>query len=243
MKLLVIIAGPNGSGKSTLITEVCNSPHFPKYYFSPDEIVKAVEYSQISDLTERYIAAMKDADKFRHEVIKLGLPLAFETVFSTINKLEFVRYAKRCGYFVELIYITTNNPAINIARVAQRVATGGHDVPEEKIIQRYTRSMELLSEVVKVADAVKIYDNSEDSPFIVFFKRPSGEIVLLNKEKRNEWVQRYLIKPLLACGFIKEELKDLRQGETEQYLVENIYSDRKIFVLKYYKKRTKRKSD
>ena len=243
MKLLVIIAGPNGSGKSTLITEVRNSPHFPKYYFSPDEIVKAAEYSQIRDLTERYIAAMKDADKLRHEVVKLGLPLAFESVFSTIDKLEFVHHAKRYGYFVELIYITTNNPAINIARVAQRVATGGHGVPEEKIIQRYTRSMELLPEVVKIADAVKVYDNSGDSPFIVFFKRPSGESILLNKEKRHEWVQSYLIQPLLRCGFIKEELKDLGEGETEHYLAENLYADRKIFVLKYYKKRAKRKSD
>ncbi|MCL4441685.1 MAG: zeta toxin family protein [Firmicutes bacterium] len=243
MKLLVIIAGPNGSGKSTLITEVCNSPHFPKYYFSPDEIVKSVEYSQISDLKKRYIAAMEDADKLRHEVVKRGLPLAFESVLSTTDKLEFVRHAKRCGCFVELVYITTNNPAINIARVAQRVATGGHGVPEGKILQRYTRSMELLPEVVKIADAVKIYDNSGDSPFIVFFKRPSGEIVLLNKEKRHEWVQRYLIKPLLACGFIKAELKDLGERETEQYLVQSLYSDWKVFVLKHFKKRIKRNSD
>lgn len=241
MKLLVIIAGPNGSGKSTLITEVCSSPHFPQYYFSPDEIVKGLKYTQISDLTERYIAAMTDADKIRHEVVELGLPLAFESVFSTPQKLEFVHYAKKCGYFVELIYITTNNPAINIARVAQRVASGGHGVPENKIIQRYSRSMELLPEVVKIADAVKVYDNSGDSPFIVFFKRPSGEIVLLNKEKRHGWVERYLIRPLISCGLIKDDLKDLGQLETEQYMAENVYADRKVLVLQYYKKRLKKK--
>ncbi|WP_418790473.1 zeta toxin family protein [Phosphitispora sp. TUW77] len=243
MKLLVIVAGPNGSGKSTLISEVCSSPHFPKYFFSPDELIKNDEYCKIRDLTERYLAAMQDADKLRHEIVQIGLPLAFETVFSTNSKLEFVQYAKKCGYFIELIYITTNNPSINVSRVAQRVATGGHSVPEDKIIQRYIRSMKLLPEAVKIADAVKVYDNSEESPLIVFFKRPSAEIALLNKEKRHEWVQHFLIGPLLASGFVKEPLKDLGLKETERYMAENLYRDRKVYVLKYYAKSLKRKSD
>jgi hypothetical protein len=121
--------------------------------------------------------------------------------------------------------------------VAQRVATGGHGVPERKITQRYTRSMNLLPEIVKIADTVKVYDNSGDAPLIVFFKRLDGEIVLLNKEQRPSWVNHYLIVPLLRCGFIKEDPPDLALAETEDYMNKNVYTDRKVFVLKYYRKR------
>ena len=61
-------------------------------------------------------------------------------------------------------------PAINIWRVKSRVESGGHDVPEEKVIVRYDRALALIKDVVKVCDVCHIYDNSGNQPFRIFKK-------------------------------------------------------------------------
>lgn len=54
------------------------------------------------------------------------------------------------------------DPAINVYRVKSRVESGGHDVPEDKIVSRYDRALELVKYVVEVSDICHIYDNSEE---------------------------------------------------------------------------------
>ena len=60
---------------------------------------------------------------------------------------------------------------INVQLVKSRVSSGGHDVPEEKIISRYDRALDLVKDVVTVSDICHIYDNSEENPFRIFKKR------------------------------------------------------------------------
>ncbi len=95
----------------------------------------------------------------------------FETVMSTDRNLNLLRRAKKKGYFIRCYYILTADPIINIYRVKTRVEAGGHDVPEDKIISRYDRALELVKDVVDVSDICHIYDNSEESPFRIFKKR------------------------------------------------------------------------
>lgn len=58
-----------------------------------------------------------------------------------------------------------------MARVQSRVASGGHDVPPDKIIDRYDRALRLVQELVPVCDVCHIYDNSTQSPYRIFKKR------------------------------------------------------------------------
>lgn len=95
----------------------------------------------------------------------------FETVLSTDRNLKLLQKAKEKGYFVRCYYILTIDPMINVLRVKARVAAGGHDVPEEKIISRYGKTLALIKEVVKVCDICHIYDNSGDKPIRIFKKR------------------------------------------------------------------------
>ena len=60
---------------------------------------------------------------------------------------------------------------INVWRVKSRVESGGHDVPEEKIITRYDRALKLIKDLVKICDVCHIYDNSGNRPFRIFKKR------------------------------------------------------------------------
>ncbi len=54
------------------------------------------------------------------------------------------------------------DPQINIARVKYRVSVGGHPVPEQKIIESYYRSMDLLMQAIECCDRAYLFDNSSD---------------------------------------------------------------------------------
>ena len=119
---IIIFAGPNGSGKSTF-TQLLKPPID---YINADEIKK---YLKCSDLE-----AAQLAEKQREEHMEQMREFCFETVLSTERNLKLLERAKEKGYFIRCYYILTADPMINVWRVKARVESGGHDVPEEKII-------------------------------------------------------------------------------------------------------------
>lgn len=155
--VVLAFAGPNGSGKSTV------SKIFPKVgvYVNADDLKK--EYN-ISDME-----AAKQAENIRGDLLIKKLPFSFETVLSTDRNLILLKKAKTDGYEVQCVYVLTCNPGINIARVRSRVKSGGHDVPDDKIIIRYYRALELLPKVISACDKIVVYDNS-DKPALIFEK-------------------------------------------------------------------------
>lgn len=155
---IVVFAGPNGSGKSTF-TELLKPPFD---YINADEIVKYLECTNME--------AAEIADRQRNKHVDDGKNFCFETVLSTDRNLKLLQRAKEKGYFIRCYYVLTADPIVNIFRIKTRVATGGHDVPEEKIVSRYYKSLALLKEVLKVCDVCHVYDNSEDKPFRIFKK-------------------------------------------------------------------------
>ncbi len=98
----------------------------------------------------------------RETLLARGEGLAFETVFSSAEKVEFPARGKALGYFVRVFFIGTTDPRINASRVAGRVMDGGHTVPIEKIVSRYGKSIANLSAAIQLADRVYVYDNSID---------------------------------------------------------------------------------
>lgn len=156
---IVVFAGPNGSGKSTF-TQLLKPPID---YINADEIKK---YLKCSDLE-----AAQLAEKQREEHMEQMREFCFETVLSTERNLKLLERAKDNGYFIRCYYILTADPMINVWRVKARVESGGHDVPEEKIITRYDRALALVKDLIKVCDICHIYDNSADRPFRIFKKR------------------------------------------------------------------------
>lgn len=161
---LLVIAGPNGSGKTT-ITAHLRAEKWSEgvEYLNPDDVAMDRFGDWNSDIA--IIQAAEWVTRRREELLARDAGIAFETVFSTAEKLSFVERAKSAGYFVRLFYIGTSSPTINAARVARRMLEGGHKVPIEKIISRYTRSMANLEAVIPLADRVYIYDNSIEDVF------------------------------------------------------------------------------
>lgn len=130
---VIVFAGPNGSGKSTF-TELLRPADID--YINADEIKK---YLKCSDME-----AAKLAETQREEHLANMQEFCFETVLSTDRNLKLLQKAKEKGYFVRCYYILTVDPMINVQRVKSRVQSGGHDVPEEKIIARYDRALDLV---------------------------------------------------------------------------------------------------
>jgi predicted ABC-type ATPase len=86
-----------------------------------------------------------------------------ETVMSHPGKVALLEKAQRAGYRTYLYYIATDDPAINVSRVANRVKLGGHPVPSDRIEQRYHRSLALLRDAIRHTNRAYVFDNSGDN--------------------------------------------------------------------------------
>ncbi|MDR2638845.1 MAG: zeta toxin family protein [Helicobacteraceae bacterium] len=186
-KELVLFAGPNGSGKSTVINFLLEQEAIPRYYICPDNNLD----KRYANDKNAYIKAMEKAEEQRYEAVDLEKSFTFESVFSTREKLEFLQFAKSKGYFISVFFFATKNPSINIKRVRYRVEHGGHGVPEDKIVSRYHRSMELMGSCFGVADAVFMIDASEDK-FVLLFAVIDGKLTLTAERTETMWLGKYL---------------------------------------------------
>jgi len=99
-------------------------------------------------------------DFIRQKLLIQKTSFTFETVMSSNDKIEFMNRARENGYRIYLYYISTEDPEININRVANRVRLCGHNVPKEKIVSRYTRSLSLLPDAIRLSDRAFLFDNS-----------------------------------------------------------------------------------
>lgn len=111
------------------------------------------------ELVNSYFASVV-SDFIRHKLLEQKIDFTFETVMSSADKVDFLHRAKAAGFRVYLYYVATEDPEINISRVQYRVKMHGHDVPEDKIVERYFRSLDLLVNAIRLSDRAYIFDNS-----------------------------------------------------------------------------------
>jgi Uncharacterized protein conserved in bacteria len=214
---LLILAGPNGSGKSTTVNKILNSPYYPGEYISPDEAVKLSLFDEIVDHKKRYISAMQFCEDIRNDLLMRGRPFCFETVLSTPEKISFLSRAKKLGYLIESIYITTKDPDINVSRVARRHSQGGHDVPVDKIHARYARSMALVPDLMKISDNMVIIDSSEDYKEQIIVVKNNYNWVGLHSDTWEPWIKDKIITPLMDSG-LELEYRELDSWASKAYL-------------------------
>jgi len=135
------------------------------------------------------------ADYLRNKLLGNCNKFTFETVMSHPSKLEFILKAKEQGFKVYLYFISLENPTLNIGRVKTRVDQGGHNVPEEKIRERYQRTMDQLLDAIKLADKSFIFDNSHSEPKL-FAISNNEELEIIDTEFVPFWFQTYVLSKL-----------------------------------------------
>lgn len=150
-----------------------------------------------SDLEPRSYIASIFADYLRNRWLENRIPFTFETVMSSMDKVDFMQLARAAGYRVYLYYICTEDPAINASRVKERVRLGGHSVPEEKIYSRYRRSLENLGPAIKNSDRAYLFDNSgigTDKTFLA--QIDDGTNFTSHHGISVNWIETYVIAKL-----------------------------------------------
>ncbi len=187
--VLIVIAGPNGSGKTTITKQLLAHPWTDDCtYVNPDEIAQA-QFGGWND-PNAVIKAANHAQRMREDCLVKGQNILFETVFSIPEKLDYIRQAQQSGFFIRLFFICTDDPQINIQRVVKRVKKGKHDVPQDKIIKRYYRSVAYVAEAVHYADRAYFYDNStENQPPKLLFRTAAGLIKKTYPRTINRWAK------------------------------------------------------
>lgn len=127
-----IIGGPNGSGKSTIfnllkpVGEFVNADVIARQLSNQDPQSVEIEAAK---------AALDRLEELREE----GEDFIFETTLSGHQSIKLMKYAREAGYQVGLVFVALASVDLNVERVAERVKTGGHDIPEPVIRRRYPK--------------------------------------------------------------------------------------------------------
>ena len=150
--IVVALAGPNGAGKTS----------FYRTYLKPSGLQFVNADILAAALGADAYRAAKLAEEMRRELIAQRESFIFETVLSDPvgEKLAFLKDAELLGYTVVLFFIGIDSPETSDGRVALRVSRGGHDVPHEKIVERFPRVMKNLKRALAELANVRVYDNS-----------------------------------------------------------------------------------
>jgi predicted ABC-type ATPase len=176
---LVLVAGPNGSGKSS-VADIYIEARFPSWpKLNADRVLLAMEQTDALEASPHpMVQAAQLVDGAAKCLAVLREPFVLETVLSSEKYRPLVSLARRAGLIFRLVYLATRNPKINVVRVRQRVLDGGHDVPEDKIHERWHRSMSNLSWFAARADRLIVADNSGPEPVALALRHLGGVVEL-----------------------------------------------------------------
>lgn len=158
-----MVAGPNGAGKSTF-HDAYLAP-LGLEFVNPDVIERELRTTAPDAVAASPYAAARLATARREELLREAKSFCMETVLSDPqgDKVDLLRRARESGYRIVLVFIGVEEPTLLIGRVMQRVEAGGHDVPDEKILGRYPRTLRNLQPALRLAHHAFLFDNSSAS--------------------------------------------------------------------------------
>lgn len=190
MPVLTVIAGPNGSGKSTLTNMLMDRGVALGEYFNADEIARDLvgPPEEVSRLAQQLVRDQREA------ALAQGRDHAFETVMSHPSHIAYMARAASAGFEVRLYFVATDDPVINLDRVANRVVRGGHNVPEDRIVGRYHRCLANLRDAISSATHCEIFDNSSsDSPMRLLAQLQKRPTRYRGRLKTHLWHDQHLM--------------------------------------------------
>ncbi len=164
---LFIIGGSNGAGKTTFA-----NVFLPRYvrggfrFVNPDLIAAGLSPFDPAAMASRAGRLMlKEVER----LILTGNSFAFESTLSGKTYHRLIQLARLSGFVIRLFYLWIPDPALAMARIRDRVESGGHDVPEEDVCRRYGRTLRNFFNLYRLQmDTVHFFDNSGAVPELVF---------------------------------------------------------------------------
>jgi len=207
MPKLYIVSGCNGAGKTTAsytmlpelleCSQFVNSDEFAKGLSPFDPGKASIQASRLMLLKTRYLFKRKE-------------DFGIETTLSTKSLRKMIRTAREAGYYVTILYFWLHSPELAIQRVRARVASGGHNIPEDTIRRRYANGLKyFFYDYIPIVDKWILADNSQ-SPFTVVAQGEDGVVSILDSEKYD------LISDLARQIKERDESMEESPGETPE---------------------------
>lgn len=174
-----VLTGHNGSGKSTLwYLRMADQLEMP--LINADRLTLSIlpqpplpDWAiRLRDKDERWQkVSQSGVNVFRQLVMDQGISFAYETVFSYwqakvgggfSSKAEDIQHMQKAGYVVVVLFVGLSNVELSLLRVKTRHSLGGHDVPKQKLIERFPRTQAAIGYASTLADMTLMFDNSRN---------------------------------------------------------------------------------
>lgn len=164
VKRLWMIAGPNGTGKTTYARRYLRSAAGTSALVNVDEIGRGLAPLDPTPDPASAAAAARIALARIRDAFRGPGSFAVETTLAGRTHLRTLDRARAAGFGTMLLFATLPSAELCLARVAARVAGGGHDVPEDDVRRRFVRSAANFAEYAARADRWLILDTQLAEP-------------------------------------------------------------------------------
>lgn len=158
---IFVMAGVNGAGKSSIGGEHIREQGFS--YFNPDEAAQRIRTQTNCSLEEANAQAWDEGKQRLERAIAAREGFTFETTLGGNTMPRLLREAADAGMDVVVWFVGLSTPEQHIARVRARVEAGGHDIPEEKIRERWDGARRNLIVLMPFLSELKVFDNSAEA--------------------------------------------------------------------------------
>jgi predicted ABC-type ATPase len=163
---IYVLAGCNGAGKSSIggAALIESGAHF----YNPDEAARKIAAANTHldprpAMGEVNAAAWSQGRTLLERAIDQHLDFAFETTLGGQTMTELLERAASEGLAVQVWFAGLHSVELHVERVRQRVARGGHDIPREKIVERYDSGRKNLMRLLPELASLRVYDNSAEA--------------------------------------------------------------------------------
>ena len=164
-KNIYVIAGPNGSGKTTFAMKFLRDYVKCPNFINADLIAKGLAPFG----PER--ASIKAGKLVLQQITEYagkGADFAFETTLSGRTYYKLLKFLKVSGYSLYLYFLWIPSPELAVARIKDRVAQGGHNIPVEDVRRRFGRGIRNFLDVYEsLFDSWLLFDNSGPVPVLI----------------------------------------------------------------------------